>query len=74
VDHDDEARSYSYSVLEGVPGLTSPRDAPRRGGERGLAGPLAPNRHLRRPRRRIEARLRGVMTAGLESLRERLEG
>ena len=75
VDHDDEARSYSYSVLEGVPGLTSHRATLRveeaDGGSRVLWRQTASSDV---PGYDIEARLRGVMTAGLESLRERLEG
>lgn len=74
VDHDDSGRSYSYSVLEGVPGLTSHRatlrveEAPA--GSRVLWRQTATSED---PGYDIEARLRGVMTAGLESLRERLE-
>jgi hypothetical protein len=74
VDHDDAGRSYSYSVVEGVPGLTSHRatlrvvEAP--GGSRVLWRQTATSDD---PDYDIEARLRGVMTAGLESLKQRLE-
>jgi hypothetical protein len=74
VDHDDAGRSYSYSVVEGVPGLTSHRatlrvvEAP--GGSRVLWRQTATSDD---PDHDIEARLRGVMTAGLESLKQRLE-
>jgi hypothetical protein len=75
VDHDDEARFLLLQRAGGRPRPhLAPRDAPRRGGGRGLASPLAPDRHSDVPGYDIEARLRGVMTAGLESLRERLEG
>ncbi len=74
VDHDDAARSYSYSVQEGVPGLTSHRATLRveaaPGGSRVLWRQTATSDA---PDYDIEARLRGVMTAGLESLRDRLE-
>jgi hypothetical protein len=74
VDHDDAGRSYSYSVVDGVPGLTSHRatlrvvEAP--GGSRVLWRQTATSDD---PDYDIEARLRGVMTAGLESLKQRLE-
>ncbi|HSJ73809.1 MAG TPA: SRPBCC family protein, partial [Miltoncostaeaceae bacterium] len=75
VDHDDASRSYSYTVLEGIPGLTSHRatlrveEAP--GGSRVLWRQTATSDV---PDYDIEARLRGVMTAGLENLRDRVEG
>jgi hypothetical protein len=62
-------------VLEDVPGLTSHRATLRveeaDGGSRVLWRQTATSDV---PGYDIEARLRGVMTAGLESLRERLEG
>jgi hypothetical protein len=74
VDRDDAARSYSYSVLEGIPGLTSHRADIRveaaRGGSRVLWRQAATSDV---PGYDIEARLRGVMTAGLERLRDLVE-
>ena len=75
VDHDDAARSYSYSVIEGVPGLMSHRATLRV--EEAPAGSRVLWRQTATsdvPGYDIEARLRDVMAAGLESLRERLEG
>lgn len=74
IDRDDLARSYSYTVVEGIPGLTSHRatvrveDAP--GGSRVLWRQTATSEVEGYD---IEARLGGVMTAGLEALRDRLE-
>jgi polyketide cyclase/dehydrase/lipid transport protein len=75
VDHDDAARSYSYTVVSGIPGLTSHRatvrvdEAP--GGCRVLWRQTATSEIEGYD---IEARLAAVMTAGLESLRDTLEG
>jgi hypothetical protein len=75
VDHDDAARSYSYTVVSGIPGLTSHRatvrveEAP--GGCRVLWRQTASSEIEGYD---IEARLSAVMTSGLESLRDTLEG
>lgn len=75
VDRDDAARTYSYVVESGIPGLTSHRatirvvEAP--GGSRVLWRQTATSDVEGYD---IEARLSAVMTAGLESLRDRLEG
>lgn len=75
VDRDDAARTYSYEVVEGIPGLTSHRatirveEAP--GGSRVLWRQTATSEN---PDYDIESRLSGVMGAGLQSLKERLEG
>ena len=75
VDHDDAARSYSYTVVSGIPGLTSHRatvrveEAP--GGCRVLWRQTASSELEGYD---IEARLSAVMTSGLESLRDTLEG
>lgn len=74
VDRDEAGRSYSYTVISGIPGLTSHRatlrvvEAP--GGSRVLWRQTATSEIEGYD---IEARLGGVMTAGLQSLRERLE-
>jgi uncharacterized protein YndB with AHSA1/START domain len=74
IDRDEAARSYSYTVIEGIPGLTSHRatvrveEAP--GGSRVLWRQTATSEAEGYD---IEARLGGVMTAGLEALRDRLE-
>jgi hypothetical protein len=74
VDRDDAARSYSYSVLEGIPGLTSHRAtlsvAPAPGGSRVTWRQTATSDD---PEYDIEARLRGVLTSGLEGLRDAVE-
>ncbi len=75
VDRDAAARRYSYVVESGIPGLTSHRatirveDAP--GGSRVLWRQIATSDVEGYD---IESRLSGVMTAGLESLRDTLEG
>lgn len=75
VDRDDAARTYSYIVREGIPGLTSHRatirveEAP--GGSRVLWRQTATSDVEGYD---IEARLSGAMTGALESLRGRLEG
>lgn len=75
VDRDDAARTYSYEVVSGIPGLTSHRatirvsEAP--GGSRVSWRQTATSEVEGYD---IEARLSGVMSAGLESLRDRLEG
>ena len=74
IDRDEAARSYAYTVLEGIPGLTSHRatirvtEAP--GGSRVLWRQTATSDVEGYD---IEARLGKVMTAGLESLRDTLE-
>ena len=71
----DDARAYSYSVLSGIPGLTSHRatlrvvEAP--GGSRVLWRQTATSEAEGYD---AESRLGGVMTAGLERLRDVLEG
>jgi uncharacterized protein YndB with AHSA1/START domain len=75
VDRDDAERSYSYTVLSGIPGLTSHRatlrvvEAP--GGSRVLWRQTATSEVEGYD---IESRLGGVMTAGLERLRDIVEG
>lgn len=75
VDRDDAARTYSYTVLSGIPGLTSHRatlrvvEAP--GGSRVLWRQTATSEVEGYD---IESRLGGVMTAGLERLRDIVEG
>ena len=75
VDHDDVAREYSYVVESGIPGLTSHRATVR------VAEAPGGSRVLWRQQATsdvegydIESRLRGVMTGGLERLRDILEG
>jgi hypothetical protein len=75
VDRDDSRWTYSYEVLEGIPGLTSHRATIR------VEGAPHGSRLLWRQTATsdvegydIEKRLSGVMTAGLESLRDMLEG
>jgi len=74
VERDDAARRYSYVVLSGIPDLTSHRATirvePTPGGSRIFWRQTATSS---KPDYDIEARLRGVMTAGLERLREILE-
>lgn len=75
IDRDEPGRSYSYTVISGIPGLTSHRatvrvvEAP--GGSRVLWRQTATSEIEGYD---IEARLSAAMTAGLESLREQLEG
>jgi uncharacterized protein YndB with AHSA1/START domain len=75
VERDDAARWYAYRVEEGIPGLTSHRaviavdEAP--GGSRVRWRQTATSD---REGYDIEARLRGVMAAGLEGLRDQVEG
>ncbi len=74
IDRDEAGRSYSYTVVSGIPGLTSHRatvrvvEAP--GGSRVLWRQTATSDAEGYD---IEARLGGVMTTGLESLRDMLE-
>lgn len=74
-ERDDAARSYSYTVEEGIPGLTrhlaTVRVVEAPGGSRILWRQDAAHED---PGYDIEARLAGVMTAGLEALRDRLQG
>lgn len=74
VDRDDAAREYSYVVESGIPGLTSHRATVR------VAEAPGGSRVVWRQQATsdvegydIESRLRGVMTAGLERLRDVLE-
>lgn len=75
VDRDDDARTYSYVVRSGIPGLISHKatirveEAP--GGSRVLWRQTATSEVEGYD---IEARLSGAMTAALEELRGRLEG
>jgi Polyketide cyclase / dehydrase and lipid transport len=75
VERDDPARAYCYSVLSGIPGLTSHRatlravEAPA--GSRVLWRQTATSEVEGYD---IESRLAGVMTAGLERLRDVVEG
>lgn len=75
VGRDEAGREYSYVVESGIPGLTSHRatvrvvEAP--GGARVLWRQTASSEVEGYD---IEARLTGVMTAGLENLRTVLEG
>ncbi len=75
VDRDEAGRSYSYTVVEGIPGLTSHRATVRvvetPGGCRVLWRQTATSDIEGYD---IEARLSGVMTGGLEALRDTLEG
>ncbi len=75
VDRDDAARTYSYVVQSGIPGLLSHRatirvdEAP--GGSRVLWRQTATSETEGYD---IETRLSGAMTAALTALRDRLEG
>ncbi len=74
IDRDEAGRSYAYTVLSGIPGLTSHRavvrvvEAP--GGSRVLWRQTATSEIEGYD---IEARLGAVMSAGLEALRDQLE-
>ncbi len=75
VDRDDTTMSYSYEVVSGIPALTSHRATIRVV----AAGPTCRVAWRQTatsddPDYDIETRLAGVMTAGLEQLREMLEG
>jgi len=74
VERDDVARHYSYVVLSGIPDLTSHRATirvePTPGGSRIVWRQTATSS---KPDYDIEARLRGVMTAGLERMRDILQ-
>jgi hypothetical protein len=74
VDRDDAARHYSYVVISGIPDLTSHRACirvePTPGGARIFWRQTATSTN---PDYDIEARLRPVMTKGLEHMREILE-
>jgi uncharacterized protein YndB with AHSA1/START domain len=75
IERDDTARAYSYMVLSGIPGLTSHRatirvvEAP--GGSRVLWRQTATSEVEGYD---VESRLGAVMTAGLERLRDVVEG
>lgn len=75
VDRDDAGRRYSYVVEDGIPGLTSHRATIRvegaPGGSRVLWRQTATSEVEGYD---IESRLGGVMTSGLENLRDMLEG
>lgn len=67
--------SYSYEVLEGIPGLTSHRATLWVAvADRGCTINWRQTATSDNPDYDIEARLSGVMTAGLERLRDVLEG
>lgn len=74
VDRDDLNRTYSYVVVSGIPGLTSHRATisvtEQDGGSRIAWRQTATSDD---PDYDIEARLRGVMTRGLEHLRDQLK-
>jgi hypothetical protein len=74
IDRDDAARTYSYEVVEGIPGLTSHRATirvePAPGGSRVLWRQVATSDVEGYD---IEARLAGVMSAGLANLKAALE-
>lgn len=74
VDRDDAARTYSYVVRTGIPGLTSHR-ATISVTEQGAGSRVAWRQIATSddPDYDIEARLRAVMTRGLERLRDQLE-
>ncbi len=75
VDRDDAAHTYSYTVLSGIPGLTSHRATLR-----AVATPGGATILWRQTATSdtegydIESRLGAVMLAGLERLRNQLEG
>ena len=75
VDRDDAARTYSYEVLSGIPGLTSHRATIAvdeiAGGSRVRWRQVATSDVEGYD---IESRLAGVMTAGLGGLKAALEG
>ena len=75
VDRDDAARTYSYEVISGIPGLTSHRATIAvdevTGGSRVRWRQVATSDVEGYD---IESRLSGLMTAGLDSLKSALEG
>lgn len=75
VDRDEAARRYSYEVVSGIPGITAHRATirvePGDGGCRVLWRQTVTSEVEGYD---AERRLRGVMTAGLESLRDLVEG
>lgn len=72
---DDAGRSYAYSVLEGIPGLTSHEAVIRvEGAPGGSRVRWSQDATSDQEGYDAEARLRKVMTQGLESLRDMLEG
>jgi Polyketide cyclase / dehydrase and lipid transport len=75
VERDDVARQYSYEVVSGIPGLTSHKATIRvaADGETCVVG-WRQTATSDDPDYDIEARLRTVMTRGLEQLRDQLEG
>lgn len=75
VDRDDNNLSYSYEVVEGIPGLTSHRATISvAASAQGSTISWRQCATSDNPDYDIEARLAGVMTAGLERLRDVLEG
>lgn len=75
VARDDAARTYSYEVVSGIPGLTSHR-ATIRVAEAGTGSQVFWRQTATSEVEGydIESRLSGVMSAGLTGLRDRLEG
>lgn len=75
VDRDDAARTYSYRVESGIPGLIAHRATIRvveaDGGCRVLWRQQATSSN---PEYDAQARLSGVMSGGLERMRDMLEG
>ena len=75
VDRDDNGLSYSYEVIEGIPALTSHRATIAvAAAAHGCTISWRQAATSDNPDYDIEARLSGVMTAGLERLRDVLEG
>lgn len=75
VDRDEPGLSYSYEVISGIPGLTSHRATIWvTASERGSAINWRQVATSDNPDYDIESRLSGVMRAGLERLRDVLEG
>ena len=75
VERDEPGLSYSYEVVEGIPGLTSHRATIAvTPAEQGSTIHWRQTATSEREDYDIEARLAGVLTAGLERLRDVLEG
>lgn len=75
IEHHEGERAYSYSVLSGIPGLTSHRATLR--AEEADGGTTMRWRQTATSSQEgydIESRLRAPMTAALENLRDILEG
>ncbi|HET6690018.1 MAG TPA: SRPBCC family protein [Miltoncostaeaceae bacterium] len=72
---DDHARSYAYSVMEGIPGLTRHEAVISvEGAEAGSRVRWSQDAESEVEGYDAEARLRKVMQQGLESLRDMMEG